>query len=67
MCLATVYLNKWSSKPLIQDIVHMQIHSNQVKIETLFGEEEVIPGRVAEIDFATSKILINERHDSKKA
>ena len=58
MCLAKAYLNKWNNKPVLQDIARMRLHGNQVELETLFGEEKVIPGRVVEIDFSTSKILL---------
>ena len=43
----------------------MRLHDERVELETLFGEEKVIPGRVVEVDFAASKILLNE-HGSQK-
>jgi predicted RNA-binding protein len=71
MCLARAYLNKWNDKPVLQDIARMRLHSNQVELETLFGEEKIISGRVVEIDFSTSKILLahsgeadRERHEN---
>jgi predicted RNA-binding protein len=67
MCLAKAYLNKWAGEPVLQDIAHMRLHNDQVELETLFGEERVISGRVAEIDFSTSKILLNESVKADKA
>ena len=51
MCLAKAYLNKWDDEPVLQDIAHMRLHGGQVELETLLGEEKVIPGRVVEVDF----------------
>jgi len=64
MCLAKVYLNKWGNEPLLQDIAHMRLHEEKVELETLFGEEMVVAGRVVEIDFATSKVLLDEYHET---
>jgi len=65
MCLAKAYLNKWNDEPVLQDIAHMRLHDEQVELETLFGEEKVILGRVVEVDFAASRILLNERGGKK--
>ena len=65
MCLAKAYLDKWDADPVFQDIAHMRLRDEQVELETLFGEEKVILGRLAEVDFAASKILLNERGGKK--
>ena len=67
MCLAKAYLNKSADNPILQDIARMRLHDDQVELETLFGEEKVISGRVVEIDFSTSKILLNESVEADKA
>ena len=67
MCLAKAYLNKSVDNPILQDIARMRLHDDQVELETLFGEEKVISGRVVEIDFSTSKILLNESAKADKA
>jgi len=64
MCLAKAYLSKSGDEPVLQDIAHIRMRDDCVELETLFGEEKVIPGRVVEIDFATSKILIHEHRDT---
>ena len=63
MCLAKAYLNKWNGEPALQDIAHMRLHDGRVELETLLGEEMVIPGRVVEVDFATSRILLDEHRE----
>jgi len=65
MCLAKAYLNKSADNPILQDIARMRLHDDRVELETLFGEEKVISGRVVEIDFSTSKILLNESAKAK--
>jgi predicted RNA-binding protein len=67
MCLAKAYLNKSADNPILQDIARMRLHDDRVELETLFGEEKIIPGRVVEIDFSTSKIVLNEIAKSDKA
>ena len=66
MCLAKAYLNKWGDEPVLQDIAHMRLRGEQVELETLLGEEKVIPGRVVEVDFATSRILLDKHRESDK-
>jgi predicted RNA-binding protein len=64
MCLATAYLHKGSEEPILRDIAHVRFHSDRVEMETLFGQEKVIPGRVLEIDFSTSKIILDQYRTS---
>ena len=66
MCLAKAYLNKWGDNPVLQDITHMRLRGEQVELETLLGEEKVIPGRVVEVDFATSMILLDKHCEPDK-
>ena len=61
MCLAKAFVNNWSGQPVFQDIARMRVNGNKVELKTLFGEEKVVPGRVIEIDFTTSRILV-EKH-----
>jgi len=66
MCLATAYLNKGSEEPILRDIAHMRLDGESVEMETLFGEERVILGRVLEVDFSTSKVIL-EQHRTTEA
>jgi len=67
VCLAKAYLNKWGDEPVLQDIAHMRLHGERVELETLFGEERVVSGRVVEIDFSSSKILLDDGRRVDKA
>lgn len=62
MCLAKAFVNNWRGQPVLQDIAHMRINGNRVELETLFDEEKIMPGRVIEIDFTASKILVEKYH-----
>jgi len=66
VCLAKAYPNKWDEEPVLQDIAHMRLHGSRVELETLLGEEKVIPGRVVEVDFATSRILLDEHREADR-
>jgi len=66
VCLAKAYLNKWGDEPVLEDIAHMRLRGEQVELETLLGEEKVIPGKVVEVDFIASKILLDAGHEVKK-
>ena len=67
MCLAKAYLNKSGDTPVLEDIAHLRIHANRVELETLFGKKKVIPGRVIEIDFSRSKVLLDGDYDTDSA
>ena len=67
MCLAKAYLDKWGNEPVLQDIASMRLHRERVELETLFGEEKVISGRVVEIDFSTSRILLDTSRKADRA
>lgn len=62
MCLAKAYLNKQDDEPVLQDIAYLRLRDNRVELETLFGQGKTISGRVIEIDFSTSKILLEQCH-----
>lgn len=60
MCLASAYFRTKQRHPVLEDVVRMRLYPNRVEMETLFGEQKVVPGRVVEIDFAASKILLED-------
>ena len=66
MCLAKAYLDKWGDEPVLQDIAHMRLHDERVELDTLLGEEKVITGRVVEVDFANSRILLDDHLEPDK-
>lgn len=60
MCLATAYWGMESDQPILEDIAHVRLHGDMVELETLLGERKVVQGKVQEIDFVDSKILIQQ-------
>ena len=64
MCLANAYINKAGDEPVLRDVAHMRLRDGRVELETLLGEEKVIPGRVVEIDFLASKVLLEQRNEA---
>ena len=66
MCLAKAFISNLGEQPILQDIAHMRVHDDRVEMETLFGEEKVISGRLVEIDFSTSKILLEQSHTASE-
>lgn len=58
MCLAKAYINKISEEPVLQDIAYMQLDDDKVELRTFLGGKKVISGRLLEVDFATSSILL---------
>lgn len=67
MCLAKAYFNNRDSEPVLQDIAHIRLHDDSVEMETLFGEGKIVPGRVIEIDFSTSKIFLEQSRTTGNA
>jgi predicted RNA-binding protein len=58
MCLAKAYLKEQGGEPLMEDIAYMELDGRTIRMETMFGEEKVISGRILEVDFEDSKIII---------
>ena len=59
MCLAKAFLKKNGEEPILQDISHIKLDGARVVMKTLFGEDKVISGRVLEIDFLSSKVILD--------
>lgn len=64
MCLGKAFIDGWSDQPFLQDIAHLRVNGDGVELNTLFGEGQVVPGRVVEIDFMSSKILLRRHHET---
>ena len=58
MCLAKIFLNTQGNKPIWQDIARLRIQGDQTEIETLSGQTRIIPGKVIEVDFMSSSIIL---------
>jgi predicted RNA-binding protein len=60
MCLAKVYEAPKDSEPILEDIAYMTIEGNRVEIETLFGEKRVFQGKVRQVDFVKSRVVLEK-------
>lgn len=58
MCLANAYPKEEMTEPILEDIAHMQLDGDRIRMETMFGEEKVILGKVLEVDFESSKVIV---------
>jgi predicted RNA-binding protein len=59
MCLAKAYQDAKTEEPILEDIAHARIDGDRVELETLLGERKTLYGKVREIDFVNSRIIIN--------
>lgn len=57
MCLAKIRLND-DKRNVLQDIATLTINDGKITLRTLFGEEKIIDGRVKEINFQNSTVLL---------
>lgn len=60
MCLATAFQGAESDQPLLQEIARLYINDDKIEMETLFGERKVLQGRLTEIDFMSSRVIIEQ-------
>lgn len=65
MCLAVAYPNAGSSEPVLENITHIKLDDGHIQMETLFGQEKVISAKVVEVDFVTSKVIVELHHTSR--
>ena len=66
MCLAKAFTDSSSKLPILEDIARVQVQGNSLRLESLFGEFKVIPGRLVEIDFAASRILLDAYREADR-
>ena len=58
MYLAKAYPSTERSRPFLEDITYMKLDEDCIQIETMFEEETVMQGRVLEVDFENSKVVV---------
>ena len=63
MCLAKAFLNKLGDNAILEDIAHMRLRDGRAELETLLGEEKILLGKVIDVDFTASKILLDENRE----
>jgi len=60
MCLASAYSSSETEQPLFKEISRITITGNKVELENLFGENKTIEGKISEVDFMSSRIIIEQ-------
>ncbi|MEE8470480.1 MAG: CooT family nickel-binding protein [Dehalococcoidia bacterium] len=60
MCLAAAYKSRDSDEPFLREIAHIGLEGDFIELETLMGEKKTLRGRIAEIDFMRSRVIIEQ-------
>jgi predicted RNA-binding protein len=59
MCLGKAYLEKNGERELIlESVALVEIKGKKLRLSSLFGEEKEIEASLREIDFQTSRIIL---------
>ena len=58
MCLAVAYHGTESEEPILREIAHIRLDRETIEMENLFGESKTVKGKIREIDFMSSKVII---------
>ena len=68
MCLAKAYLDReGDSELLLENIALLEVGENVLRVSTIFGEKQEIPGVIREVDFQTASVTVQlppERHNA---
>lgn len=59
MCLAKVYQSKAGAAPIMEEVARIRFQGERLEIENLFGQERIIKGRVMEVDFTDSRVIVD--------
>ena len=60
MCLAKVYKSPESNEPILENVANIKLYGDRAEIETLFGQKEVVRGKVVELDFVKSRVIMEK-------
>lgn len=60
MCLAAAYQGQDSDQPILREIARISISDGVIELETLFGEKRAVEGKITEIDFMNSRVVIEQ-------
>ena len=66
MCLANVYQNTRTGEPVMKSVAYLRVDGNQVVAETLMGESQIVQGRITQIDFMNSDVIVEEIAPKRK-
>ena len=58
MCLGKLYQDEDQGEPVLESIAHLRLEDGKVEVETLFGEKRLLQGKLREIDFLQSRIIV---------
>jgi predicted RNA-binding protein len=64
MCLAAAYFDNENGPLILKDIAHLKFNGDNVELETLFGEGKSVQGKLIEVDFFSSKIILEAAQTS---
>jgi len=61
MCLAKAYLGgKGEEEFLMEEIASIKVEDGKLLVMSLFGERKEIAARIREIDFKSSRVILEE-------
>jgi predicted RNA-binding protein len=61
MCLAKAYIGgKGQEELLAEEVASLKTVGDKLLVTTLFGEQQEVAGTIKEIDFRTSRILLEK-------
>ncbi len=58
MCLAKAYFGKDDASLILEDVARLTIEGDKLRLATLFGEEKEVDGKIKEIDFMNSRVVL---------
>jgi predicted RNA-binding protein len=62
MCLAKAYLRSKADDPgttlVMENVAMVEVDGHQVRIRSLFGDANVVLGRISSIDFSENRLVI---------
>ena len=59
MCLAKAYTSPDAAEPILGDIARIIVEDGRVTLTSLFGETKVVVGRIQQVDFMKSQIILD--------
>ena len=59
MCLAKAFTVRGMGELILDNISYMGLDDESIRMKTMFGEEKTIKGRVLEVDFENSQVIID--------
>jgi|WetSurMetagenome_2_1015567.scaffolds.fasta_scaffold04311_3 predicted RNA-binding protein len=60
MCLAKLYLPGDDKIPVAENVTRIYIKDGEIEVETLFGEKQTFTGKIRRINFADSKVQLED-------